>query len=84
MKMAVVKKLGDWKLALGVIAVGILTFSISLGVALALSESEGDKYIPVFLIGQMLGELLVAFGVLLLFIVVFTLLVRSIVSRRNH
>jgi len=53
-----------WKTVIIALLGGLAIYAVSLTIALALSEGTGDRFIPIFIIGQMIGQFVFLIGIL--------------------
>lgn len=65
-----------WKFALLIAFSGFILFVVSLAVAIMLSDTTGDRWIPVFRIGQLVGQIALLVGILGILIDCVTRLIR--------
>lgn len=77
-------KLRGWGAALLTLFGGVILYLVSLRVAVALSDTEGDRYIPIFRFGQFIGMFAFLVGLLSVAIVLIKNLVRFLMSLRNR
>jgi hypothetical protein len=69
--------LNKWlKFAFVAAAGGCVLFAVSLIIAIRLSDSTGDRWIPVFRIGQFIGQVAFLVGLLIILIGLLTKLVQ--------
>ena len=53
-----------WRAVIITLLCGLAIYAVSLAIALALSEGTGDRFIPVFRVGQLIGQFVLFIGIL--------------------